>query len=197
MRENEIMNCLELEQYLLDYVDNELPGSLQQVVEEHLQTCLGCRKEVESYRKTAMLLQLRAVPEPPEKYWDESWEKIQDGFKARVVPLHENHIPTSRWMWLQQFDWRQVASIAAVVALIVVGGFWSWQSRESQLTQTPPSPFPTQQVSNPMPVFPYDDLPQDVIEQMELLNASGRGAFGSFDPVSKSVVFARVASAGR
>jgi anti-sigma factor RsiW len=190
------MSCLEIEEHLLDYVDNELSGSMQQVVAEHLQMCLSCRKEVENYRKTAMLLQLRAVPEPPEKYWDESWEKIRAGFKARVLPMPEAplHLP-SRWLWLQRVNWRPLVAVAAMLLLIISAVVWSWQSRAWQLATGEPKRIYLTPAPQPA-LWRDDNLQDDMNRQMDIIYA-GRAAFGSIDPVSKSVMLVRLETNNR
>jgi len=187
------MNCFEIEEHLLDYVDNELSGSMQQVVAEHLQTCLACRKEVENYRKTAMLLQLRAVPEPPEKYWDQSWEKIRAGFQARVLPMSEMILHTpARWQWLQRFNWRPLAGVAAMFALIIAGVVWSWQTHSRQMAAQQ-----AKRIYLEPQIAGYDDnLQDDMSRQINNIDA-GRAAFGSLDPISKSVMLVRLETNNR
>jgi hypothetical protein len=191
------MNCLEIQEHLLDYIDNELAASYQQAVTEHLQSCLACREEAESYRKTVVMLQLRAVPEPPEAYWDAAWEKIRLGFKARVLPLHDNRLTSpSRWLWLKRFTWRQVAAVAAMFLLVATAGWWSWRSQQPrELTNVTPrstqSP-ETQRLASSRD----EDFPEDIGRQMELITAT-RVAFGSIDPISKSAMLVRMEANNR
>jgi anti-sigma factor RsiW len=185
------MNCLEIEEHLLDYVDNELAGSMQQVVAEHLQTCLSCRKEVESYRKTAVLLQLRAVPEPPEAYWNAAWEKIRAGFKARVLPMNERTLSLpSRWLWLQRVNWRPLVGVAAMFLLIIAAVLWSWQSRPRDFTARAQNKIYLRPVQHPA-AGREDYFSDDMSRQIELITVS-RVAFGSIDPISKSVTLVRM-----
>ncbi|MDZ7359489.1 MAG: zf-HC2 domain-containing protein [candidate division KSB1 bacterium] len=186
------MNCFEIEEYLLDYLDNELAGSMQQVVAEHLQMCLSCRKEVENYRKTTMLLQLRAVPEPAPAYWDATWEKIRAGFKARVLPMAGKPLPSpSRWLWLQRVNWRPLVGAAAMFLLILTAAIWSWQKRSRELSaQQAMARIYLNQASNPA-LWRDDNFPDDMSRQIELITAS-RAAFGSIDPISKSVTLVRL-----
>jgi len=185
------MNCFEIEEHLLDYVDNELAGSMQQVVAEHLQVCLSCRKEAENYRKTTMLLQLRAVPEPPPAYWDTAWEKIRAGFKARVLPIAGKslHSP-SRWLWQQRVNWRPLVGVAAMFLLILTAVVWSWQTRSRELAAPATQRIYLNQASNPA-LWRDDNFPDDMSRQIELITAS-RAAFGSIDPISKSVTLVRL-----
>jgi len=185
------MNCLEIEEHLLDYVDNELTGSMQQVVAEHLQACLSCRKEAENYRKTAMLLQLRAVPEPPPVYWDETWEKICAGFKARVLPMSEKTLRLpSRWLWLQRMNWRPLVGVAAMFLIIITAALWSWQSRSREMAANNARAIYLNEAPRPA-VWQEDNIPDDMSRQIELITAS-RVAFGSIDPISKSVTLVRL-----
>jgi hypothetical protein len=186
------MNCFEIEEHLLDYVDNELSGSMQQVVAEHLQTCLSCRKEVDNYRKAAMLLQLRAVPEPPAAYWNETWEKIRDGFTARVLPMTEKKLESpSRWLWLQRVNWRPLIAVAAMFLIIITAVWWSWESRPRIIAARAPQRIYLP-VATPHPAVWYEEnLPDDMSRQIELITAS-RAAFGSIDPISKSVMLVRL-----
>ncbi len=186
------MNCLEIQEYLLDYLDNELSGSYQQAVAEHLQSCLACREEVESYRKTAVLLQLRGVPEPAPAYWDETWDKIRDGFKARVVPLHGKTLALpARWLWLKRFDGRKVAAVAAVFLLLAFSAWWSWQAATRQFAERPRPSFYLRDTAVRPAFASEQDMPEDVRRQIELITAS-RVAFGSIDPISKSVMLTRI-----
>ncbi|MDZ7292422.1 MAG: zf-HC2 domain-containing protein [candidate division KSB1 bacterium] len=185
------MNCSEIQEYLLDYLDNELSASLQQVVAEHLQTCMVCREEIESYRKTTVLLQLRAVPEPPAAYWDETWEKIRAGFKARVLPLRrKSSMAVSSRLWPKRVNPRRALAVAAMFLLLVIAGWWSWQTRFRQLAEIPaPVQYSKPITRSVMP--PEQELPEEVRRQIELINAS-RVAFGAIDPVSKSRLLARM-----
>jgi anti-sigma factor RsiW len=188
------MNCLEIQEHLLDYVDNELSGSFQQVVTEHLQSCLACREEAESYRKTAVLLQLRAVPEPPEAYWDTTWEKIRVGFKARVLTLHDNQLSSpSRWLWLKRFDWRHVAAVAAVFLLLAVAGLLTWRSQKPREPVTSAAP---RLIQLPDAQRQDDDFPEEIGRQMEMFSTT-RVAFGSIDPISKSAMLVQMEANNR
>ena len=202
------MNCFECQEHLLDYIDNELPASLQGVVAEHLQACMTCREEAESYRKTMVLLQLRGVPEPAPTYWDEAWENISAGFRARLLPLYTNKLASpSRWLWLKSFPYRRLATIAALFIFFVATAWWTRQIRQSELAdaarrsasvrETPRPALPATELllvrGQPQLLSPAvtEGLSEDVRRQIELIAAS-RAAFGSIDPISKSAMLARM-----
>lgn len=44
------MHCDEIQRYLCDYVDNELPQTLQQVVDEHCEQCIQCKNIIAEYK---------------------------------------------------------------------------------------------------------------------------------------------------
>ncbi len=187
------MLCTEIKEHLLDYLDGELPATLQQEVEQHLRACLDCRSELESFRTTALLLQLRAVPEPPAEYWEQTWDKIRVRTQARVLPLRaEAHQPAPVWLRLVQVTWRPLL-VAAASLLIVALGLTALQqfNRDHQPPElwseqhlAPVRDFKIQPVSHAV----YDeDMPAELRRQIELMSIS-RGTMGSVDPISKSAM---------
>ncbi len=187
------MLCTEIKEHLLDYLDNELPATLHQEVEQHLRACLDCRGELESFRTTALLLQLRAVPEPPSEYWEQTWDRIRARTLARVLPLRaEADQPAPVWQRLVQVTWRPLL-VAAATLLIVALGLTAWQqfNRDPQPPAlwskqhlTPSRQFKIQPVNHAV----YDeDMPAELRRQIELMSIS-RGTMGSVDPISKSAM---------
>ena len=67
------MTCQELIDFLLAYLDEELPPEQRQVFEEHLRRCPPCIHYVETYRLTVhvsrVACEVREEPcaQPPEK----------------------------------------------------------------------------------------------------------------------------------
>lgn len=68
------MTCSQVLEFLLDYLENRLPASQRDVMEQHLKACPDCRQYLESYRRTIELgkaslpaapsvEELRTVPE--------------------------------------------------------------------------------------------------------------------------------------
>ncbi|HTO68414.1 MAG TPA: zf-HC2 domain-containing protein [Myxococcota bacterium] len=52
------MNCRECTDFLMDYLNGELPPAQQRVFEGHLELCQTCLTFLESYRKTQKLGEL-------------------------------------------------------------------------------------------------------------------------------------------
>lgn len=187
------MFCAEVKEFLLDYLDNELPLTLQQEVEQHLHSCLACRAELESHRTAGLLLQLRAVPEPPAEYWQETWDKIRAGAHARILPMPAEAVlrPPS-WQRLLPAPWRPLMAAAALIIIATVSVFVSMRLNKaaepevwSEQKLRPGREFEVQPLNYPR----YDDenMPSEWRRQREMINIS-RGAAGAMDPISKSAL---------
>lgn len=50
------MTCQELADFIIDYVDDALPGDQRTVFEDHLAVCPSCIEYLKSYRTTKMVL---------------------------------------------------------------------------------------------------------------------------------------------
>ncbi len=59
------MNCRECTDFLIDYLNGDLPAAQQRVFEGHLELCPPCLAYLESYRATLALGEL-VREEPPE-----------------------------------------------------------------------------------------------------------------------------------
>lgn len=59
------MNCRECTDFLIDYLNGDLPAAQQRVFEGHLQLCPPCLTYLESYRATLKLCE-SAREEPAE-----------------------------------------------------------------------------------------------------------------------------------
>lgn len=176
------MNCEQVREYMLDHLDNELPATLQQELSEHLRACAACREELEEYRKTALLLQLRAVPEPPEEYWEQSWTRIRTRTVARVLPLQPGKIfRKPAWQASNPLGWPARLAVAAVLLMGIVGLFMSLASPGGNFAEQDDAPHTVrtaQQILNP------DDMPLEIQRQIELITFTTAAA-GALDPISK------------
>jgi len=63
-------NCRETLDFLLAYLDGELPGDERDEFERHLRACPPCERYLDSYRATIELARgacrCEEIPEPPE-----------------------------------------------------------------------------------------------------------------------------------
>ena len=105
----------QFEQELTRYAMGELEGAERASVEEHLEECAACRRELEEIRGEMALLALEAGgPAPPQR----SRERLMAAIarEPRMRPV-ERRRPVWRWV--------QVAAMIVVVALLG----WSWQQK--------------------------------------------------------------------
>jgi predicted anti-sigma-YlaC factor YlaD len=184
------MLCEHAHGYLLEYMDNELPAVLQQELDEHLHGCAACREELEALRKTALLLQLRAVPEPPAAYWDKAWSAVRGRTSASVLPLSPHKIlQTPSWLRVHAMGWRSRLAIAALVIAAIAGALLSWGTESPQhWTDNQLSPALELQVQ---PAAVDGDLTAEMVRQMEIINYT-TSVSGSPDPISKSMRIAKL-----
>ena len=63
-----MMKCNEICDKLSLYIDNELSNEEMLQMEEHLQSCENCQKELEEYKKIISVLQSLPEVEPPVGY---------------------------------------------------------------------------------------------------------------------------------
>ncbi len=176
------MTCEQAREYLLDHLDNELPATLQQELSEHVRACANCREELEEYRKTALLLQLRAVPEPPEEYWEQSWTRIRARTVARVLPLNPAQIfRRPAWQTSNPLGWPARLAIAALLLVALASILLTLPSQPQTIAErrtAPRSSYPAQRVLNP------EDMSPEMQRQIELLTFTATAA-GALDPISK------------
>ena len=185
------MLCEHARDYLLDYMDNELPGVLQQELAEHLRACAECQEELEALRKTGLLLQLRAVPEPAAEYWEKAWSSIRARTTATVLPLSSRTIFTKpSWLGAQAVSWRARLAIAALLIAGIAGALLSWR------TETVSPPWADHALPPPVMQPASSDLTEEMERQVEIINYTTSVA-GSPDPISKSMRFAKLETAPR
>lgn len=77
------MTCKELIDFLMDYVDGDLPPSEQQRFEHHLELCTDCTAYVTSYRETVRLGKMLCRPGKDELPDDIPEDLVQAILEAR------------------------------------------------------------------------------------------------------------------
>lgn len=106
------MNCKKVQTKLLEYLNNELPDKINQLLENHIKTCPDCQKELEGLKKTMNLFdqfpQVELEPEQQEKFLFEVRQKIRK--QTQVKPLRY------QWKWILP---RFVPALAAASILVV------------------------------------------------------------------------------
>jgi hypothetical protein len=106
------MNCKKVQTKLLEYLNNELPDKINQLLENHIKSCPDCQKELEGLKKTMNLFdqlpQVELEPEQQDKFLYEVRQKIRQQTQVRPVRY--------RWKWLLP---RLVPALAAASILVV------------------------------------------------------------------------------
>ncbi len=77
------MTCQELIEFLMDYVDGDLPPAEHGRFEEHLGLCTDCRTYVTSYRETVRLGKMICRPGRDELPEDVPEDLVQAILEAR------------------------------------------------------------------------------------------------------------------
>ena len=109
------------EQYAEDlalYALNELPASERQEFEQHLETCVACRRDVQSLRSDLGLLALSTSgPRPPAR----SKERLMRAVVAepRGGRSHPSPAPARRGL-----SWALIPAVVALALLFAVGNLW-------------------------------------------------------------------------
>ena len=113
------MSCNEICDKLSLYIDNELSDEEMQQMEEHLQSCENCQKELDEYKDLISILKSLPEEEPPEGYCARLHKKLSDN-SARFQPGTEK--PASKIKSINRFRWMKYASIAAALVLVFLAG---------------------------------------------------------------------------
>lgn len=188
------MNCEHTHKYVLDYIDNELPYALQQALDEHIGECMACRKLIDEYKKTSLLLQLRGVPDPGEAYFERTWRRILSGLRAKTFSLphaEQSNQPDSR-PWIARLRQPLILYTLAATVMLCIGG-WLWY-HYSDMSAT--------YVDNDIEYIVLEDgweptrpdfgaIPAAFRPEMEFIRYS-KAAIGGIDPISKSAVIRQV-----
>ena len=115
--------------YALDAVDPDERA----VVERHLETCDGCRREVAEFHEVAAMLSSAAVDGLP------AWTEISQMIATEPSSLLEEvpSLDDARRKRSARAPWQSIAAVAAAAALVVSGGaLLSQQRRVADLQET-------------------------------------------------------------
>ena len=110
--------CRSIQRYLSDYIDYTLPNRQTIIVAQHLRFCRDCQLELESLRRTEVLLRLHAPPQPPEGYYDQFGEQLQRIIEKRSRPVWWGATALSRAItWrLQEFLHQSISSFSRLIS---------------------------------------------------------------------------------
>jgi anti-sigma-K factor RskA len=124
------MNCTEAQKHLSDYVDGELTHDQRQDLEQHLNECSDCQRELSKLRSLlAKAALLPASIAPDHDLWNGAAQRLAE---QKIIPseIHldlserkngAGHSPPRRSLW--QHAWVKGISAAAAVLVVGLGGF--------------------------------------------------------------------------
>ena len=84
------MNCREIAEFLIDYVDGDLPEPALATFEAHLRACRDCRNYLDGYRKTIAATKAVMI-EPPALDVAEMPEQLVSAILAARQGGNRNH----------------------------------------------------------------------------------------------------------
>jgi negative regulator of sigma E activity len=119
------MNCNEVRELLSLYIDDELDENEKLLVEQHLQICEECQRELEEYKKIIQALQEIPDEEPPLGYCKRLHDKLLAA-EAERTELHETNIKETpaeiteipRKSKNKMYRWVKYGSVAAAFVLV-------------------------------------------------------------------------------
>ena len=109
------MKCNEICDKLSLYIDNELSHEEMQQVEEHLQSCEKCQKELEEYKNLISVLQGLPEEEPPEGYCKRLHKKLLEN-----SPQSKSSKAASIFKNFNRYKWLKYGSIAVALAVVFI-----------------------------------------------------------------------------
>jgi anti-sigma factor RsiW len=118
-----MMSCPSVQELLSNYYDGELPAESSAFVEQHLESCQQCARNLRNFRQLSSLARILPNPVPPEM-WRELERHIET---AQLSSPVEN--PGRRWPPAA----RLLALAASVLVVIGMGGtvFEIWRGRDN------------------------------------------------------------------
>ncbi len=114
------MNCEEVKEYLLPFIDQELNKEVDSEIETHLRSCPRCSQEFKSEKRIESAIKEKMVR-----------DRAPLVFRQKLIRQIDRQKPRSSWWWallsLFQLRSRRVLATVAVLA-VVVGSFYIYRT---------------------------------------------------------------------
>jgi anti-sigma factor RsiW len=119
------MNCKEVKEKLLFYLDDELDGKERQAVERHLTTCAYCREELEALSETQSILKrsFESISSRNAPVW--AWAELEsrlamtDNISPPLLVRVVSKFKVSLW----EGRWKRSHNGCLTIVLIVTSAF--------------------------------------------------------------------------
>ncbi len=133
------MNCKEIKEHLLEYVDGTLPSNdCKNTIEGHLKTCSSCKEEHASLAQLMHeISEMEVIVVPDESFWKDMTAHVQS------IVEKENKRQYSLWFRIQEWfrsipiaSPLQTATACAAVVIVFVF-FFAFLKRGEDRRETP------------------------------------------------------------
>jgi predicted anti-sigma-YlaC factor YlaD len=115
------VTCSDIRNITVPYLELDLEGDRVHQVTVHLETCIGCRSEMESVRQVLVGLKGRVVPDPGQRFWSEFPAQVRVRLlQARTTASRSDHMPMRRRSGL----WAPWWSLAVAASVMILVGAW-------------------------------------------------------------------------
>jgi len=134
--------CGSVREWLGAFADGELDPARTEQVRAHLETCAGCRRELDQIQELHKLTKSVEHPRLAEDYWDWHRTKVWHGIRNRRRAPTPSYRPS--------FAWPKLATAAAgfvVVLVVVIAGWRTFLPRQSPLQPVGELPSALQRVA--------------------------------------------------
>ncbi len=126
------MRCRKIQKNLSAYLAGELAQRETERVREHLLACPGCARELaeleELYKKLDRLEDIQPSP----GFEAQFWRKVKETRQAKEPEPSRQFLPGPFWTFNWKFGNWKLGLSAALVALVVFGGYMGFQTLKTQ-----------------------------------------------------------------
>lgn len=78
------MDHQKIKELISSYHDNELSEDQEKMIEEHIQLCEECRRELEEMGRFEEVMQKMELKQPPKEMWQVYWTSVYNRLERRI-----------------------------------------------------------------------------------------------------------------
>ncbi len=78
------MDHQKIKELISSYHDNELSEDQEKMIEEHIQLCEECRRELEEMGRFEEVMQKMGLKQPPKEMWQVYWTSVYNRLERRI-----------------------------------------------------------------------------------------------------------------
>lgn len=118
------MNCIETQDLLSAFYDDELPNETRSEVAPHFAHCIKCKSQLDQFRRLSSLIIGLEQPKTPASVWSRIEANLTSDQAEKVSPTA---VSANGWSKRQML---QMAAAIAATILIAVTAFSMWREHE-------------------------------------------------------------------